>query len=168
MRKEGGASGSVSFLERQKWFKRYWKIELGEWLENYRCLPVNSNCVDKWLKDKEHLKSCDCLEKEVRELTELFGGSLRKIRGKLAKCSCKKSEKIRVGSDYYAWCERCEKDITVASKKRVIKNRNDPRFWGLEVEEKVLCLGCIGRRYYGEMEKWQRKKFREYVRRGYI
>jgi hypothetical protein len=30
IKKEGRASGSISFLERQKWFKRYWKIDLGE------------------------------------------------------------------------------------------------------------------------------------------
>src|SRR4051794_34097136 len=30
MKKEGGTSGSVSFLEQSKLFKRYWKIELGE------------------------------------------------------------------------------------------------------------------------------------------
>jgi hypothetical protein len=30
MRKEGGASGSISFLEQGKWYKRWWKIDLGE------------------------------------------------------------------------------------------------------------------------------------------
>ena len=25
----------------------------------------------------------------------------------------------------------------------VIKNRNDPRFWGLNVKEKVLCGNCL-------------------------
>ena len=30
MKKEGGASGSVSFLERSQWYKKHWKIELGE------------------------------------------------------------------------------------------------------------------------------------------
>ena len=47
---------------------------------------------------------------------------------KLKNCSCKKSEKFRVSSDDYAWCEKCERVIKVASKKRVIKNRNDPKF----------------------------------------
>ena len=47
MRKEGGASGSVSFLERQKWYKRYWEIDLVEWLEKYGCLPVNTGCARK-------------------------------------------------------------------------------------------------------------------------
>jgi len=53
------------------------------------------------------------------------------------------SEKVRVGSDYYAWCESCDKTIEVASKKRVVKNRNDPKFWGLNIKEKVLCGNCL-------------------------
>jgi len=30
MSKERGASGSISFLEQQKWYRRYWKIDLTE------------------------------------------------------------------------------------------------------------------------------------------
>jgi hypothetical protein len=89
------------------------------------------------------LNNCQCLEKETQNLVDLFTGSLKECQEKLAKCSCKTSEKVRVDSDYYAWCEGCEESISVASKKRVIKNRNDPRFWGLEVEEKVLCGNCL-------------------------
>jgi hypothetical protein len=73
----------------------------------------------------------------------LFSNSLKECQKKLKECKCVKSEKVRVDSDYYAWCERCEESITVASKKRVIKNRNDPRFWGLKVVEKVLCSDCL-------------------------
>ena len=68
------------------------------------------------------------MEKEAREIYQLFANSLKKYQEKLAKCQCKASEKTRVDSDYYTWCEKCEKSIPVASKKRVIKNRNDPKF----------------------------------------
>jgi hypothetical protein len=50
------------------------------------------------------------------------------MKKELKKCQCVKSEKFRVESDNWTWCEICEKEIEVASKKRVIKNRNDPRF----------------------------------------
>jgi hypothetical protein len=81
------------------------------------------------MKDKEHLPNkCACLEREVWELYLLFAGSLREIEEKAKDCQCKENKKVRVDSDNYAWCERCEKSIRVASKKRVIKNRNDPRF----------------------------------------
>jgi hypothetical protein len=97
-------------------------------LENFSQLPVNAECAKKWLKDKEHLKNCDCLEVEAQKLYELFANSLKEIKEKLKDCRCKTSKRIRVGSDDYAWCERCEGSIFAASKKRVIKNRNDPKF----------------------------------------
>jgi len=52
----------------------------------------------------------------------------------------KRSEKVRVDSDYANNCQGCEREIAVASKKRVIKNRNYPRFWGLMAEEKVCFV----------------------------
>ena len=168
MNRESGSSSPISFSERSKWYKKWWGINLIEWLEDYGCLPVNAECAREWLKDKGHLSNCQCLELEAQKLTEMFSSSLKEYQEKLKYCQCVRSEKIRVGSDYYAWCERCEKDIEVASKKRVIKNRNDVRFWGIESEWKILCLRCIGREFYRRMVEWQRKKYREYIRRGYF
>jgi len=70
----------------------------------------------------------------------------------------------------YDWasCYLCGKELKSASKKGVIKNRNNPGFWGIGSVYKILCLRCIGREFYGRMVDWQRKKFREYIRRGYI
>lgn len=168
VKKEGGSSSPISFSEQSKWYRRHWRINISEWLENFSRLPVNKNCADKWLKDKKHLENCDCLEIEAQELYLLFSGSLQRYQEQLKDCQCETSEKVRVDSDYYAWCERCEESIMVASKKRVIKNRNDPKFWGVESEWRVLCLECIGKEFYRRMEEWQRKKFREYRRRGYV
>ena len=89
---------------------------------------MNAECAREWLKDKGHLKSCQCLELEAQKLVVIFSSSLKECEEKLKGCKCEKSEKVRVSGDYYAWCERCEGNIEVASKKRVIKNRNDPRF----------------------------------------
>ena len=80
------------------------------------------------MKDKKHLSNCKCLELEARELYLLFSNSLKEKREKLKECQCEVNKKVRVSSDYYAWCEKCEGSIGAASKKRVIKNRNDPRF----------------------------------------
>jgi RNA polymerase-binding transcription factor DksA len=166
MKKEGGASGSVSFLERQKWYKKHWKIDLVEWLENFSQLLVNADCAREWVKGKEHLKSCNCLEAEVKNLVDLFTGSLKEYHQKLEKCSCKKSEKVRVESDNYAWCDKCGESIPVASKKRVIKNRNDPRFWGLEVEEKMLCLECL-KKLAEKMPISKKYTLNKYLKRKY-
>ncbi len=64
-------------------------------------------------------------------------------------------------------CYICFKELKSASKKGVVKNRNDPNFWGVSSSYKILCLKCIGKEFYRRMVDWQRKKFREYVRRGY-
>lgn len=143
VKEKGGASGSISFFEESKWYKRFWKIDLGEWLETYECLPVNTECAREWVKNKQHLESCNCLEIEAKEVYELFSNSLKNIEAKLVKCACEKSQKVRVSSDYFAWCEKCETGISATSKKRVIKNRNDPKFWGLNIPQKVLCGNCL-------------------------
>lgn len=166
IKKEGGSSSPISFLEKGKWYKKWWKIELAEWLDNYGCLPVNAECARKWLKDKGHLKNCQCLEIEAKKTYELFASSLKEMEEKLRKCACESSEKVRVSSDYYAWCERCEVGIPAASKKRVIKNRNDPKFWGLNIREKVLCGDCLGE-LVEKMPANKKYTFRKYGKRGY-
>ena len=166
MEKTGGASGALIWTEQSKWYQKRWGINFGEWLDNYQCLPVNAKCAAKWLKDRQHLSNCACLEQETREIYELFTSSLKRSQQLLKICFCKTSEKFRVDSDYYAWCERCQEPISVASKKRVIKNRNDPKFWGLEVKEKVLCGFCLGN-LVEEIPKRKKYLFWEYGKRGY-
>jgi len=129
VKKGDRVSSPVSFTGQSKWFRKYWGINISEWLEKFQGLPVNKNCAELWIKDKQHLDNCQCLELEAQESYLLFTSSLPKIREKLEKCVCEISEKVRVDSDDYTWCEKCKKTITVASK---------------------------------------RKKFREYVRRGYV
>ena len=165
MKKEGSASGAISFLEQQKWFKKFWKIDLKEWIENYGCLPVNAECARKWLKDSNHLGSCQCLEIEAQQHYSLINDNLKRTRVKLKECQCVKSEKIRVGDDNYAWCERCETSILAASKKRVIKNRNDPKFWGLKVKEEVLCGDCLENKKEN-MPSLRKAEFNRYRRVG--
>jgi hypothetical protein len=70
----------------------------------------------------------------------------------------------------YDWanCYLCGKELRGASKKGVVKNRNNPNFWGVSSSYKILCLECIGRKFYNRLANWQKKKFREYWRRGYV
>lgn len=65
-------------------------------------------------------------------------------------------------------CYLCFKELKGASKKGVIKNRNNPGFWGIGCSYKILCLECIGKRYWGRMKSGKRKTWRKYVRRGYV
>lgn len=166
VKKENGSSSPISFAKKSQWYQKHWKINLTEWLTKFQCLPVNADCAKKWFKDKKHLNNCACLKQESRQLHELFASSLKQTEKKLKNCACEKSEKVRVDSDYYTYCEKCEKSVLVASKKRVIKNRNDPKFWGLEIKEKVLCGECLTK-FQDKMPVSKKYTFNKYQKRGY-
>ncbi len=144
-----------------------------------------SYCVDCQQKkpcgllDEEKQYCCSCYRKILEELEwdRLLISSAQAVlndyRQRVIICQCLGSEKVRakyLNSDGSGWteCERCERLIDSAGHHRVVKNRNDVRFWGVESKWKVLCLGCIGKEFYRRMVDWQRKKFREYLRRGYV
>ena len=77
-------------------------------------------------------------------------------------------ESVKTNRTYYSTiCYLCSKELKGAGKHGVIKNRNNPGFWGVSSSYKILCLECLGKKYYNRLVDWQRKKFREYVRRGY-
>ena len=169
--KEGNSSSPISFLEQQKWYKRWWKIDLTEWLENFSQLPVNKNCADKWKRDRNHLNNCQCLKQEAKETYLLFANSLKESKEKLKECECEISKKVRV--DYldsagsgWTYCERCETRIESAGHHGVIKNRNSPSFWGLKVKERVLCLKCLGK-FQEKMPVNKKYTFNKYLKRGY-
>ena len=65
-------------------------------------------------------------------------------------------------------CYLCGKELAGASKKGVVKNRNNPSFWGLNTEYKILCLRCLERKFYSAMGKSKQKTLRKYLRRGYV
>jgi hypothetical protein len=65
-------------------------------------------------------------------------------------------------------CYCCGKELRGAGKTGKIKNRNNPGFWGVESEWKILCLQCIGKRFYGRMSSGKQRTFNKYVKRGYV
>lgn len=70
----------------------------------------------------------------------------------------------------YDWanCYLCGKELRGAGKTGKIKNRNNPSFWEVESEWKILCLKCLGRKYYQSMSKGKQRTFNKYVKRGYV
>jgi len=123
-------------------------------------------------KDKGHLpEKCGCLERKAQELYQYFTNYLKEDKKKLEReCFCEVNPKVRTPyidsrGEGWIYCEICEKRIESAGHHGVVKNRNDPRFWGLEIREKVLCGNCLA----NLVEKMpQRKKylFWEYRKRG--
>lgn len=114
---------------------------------------------------------CSKHEKEHILCPELCLPVSRNIIGcELVRKRTKRSEKPVKPNRPYDWasCYLCFKELKGAGKHGVIKNRNDPGFWGVSSSYKILCLECLGKKYYNRLVDWQRKKFREYRRRGYV
>ena len=70
----------------------------------------------------------------------------------------------------YDWanCYGCGKELRGAGKTGKIKNRNNPGFWGINTEYRILCLGCLGQKYLGELSKSKQRTFQKYLKRGYV
>lgn len=66
-----------------------------------------------------------------------------------------------------ATCYLCSKELKGAGKTGKVKNRNNPSFWGIKSEWKILCLKCLGKKFYSKLEPSKRKTFNKYVKRGY-
>ena len=143
--------------------------------------PYCFNCQQKkpcGVLDEAKKHCCPCYRKILEELEweQLLVSSAQQLlndyRQRVIICQCLGSEKPRVkylSSDGSGWssCERCERLIDGAGHHRVIKNRNNPGFWGVKSEWKILCLGCMGK-FYEEMSGEKKKTWRKYVRRGYV
>ena len=135
------------------------------------CPQCKSKAVDAYLLYEERKLVCSpCLEKEVQEAVEFFTSSLRECREKLKGCKCEKSPKVRVSyydfANYgYTYCEKCERKIEGAGKHGTIKNRNDPKFWGLKAEEKVLCGNCLESKK-DKMPPLRKAEFNRYRKTG--
>ena len=65
-------------------------------------------------------------------------------------------------------CYLCGKELKSASKKGVIKNRNNPNFWGISSSYKILCLKCMGKEFYNRFSSGKKKTWRKYLKRGYV
>jgi hypothetical protein len=82
-------------------------------------------------------------------------------------CSCQVSPKTRT-QDEWTECESCGKELKAANNMRIIKNRNDPHFWGLKIPPKILCLTCLKNFQKLIPIRRKRKLLNEYLKRGYI
>jgi hypothetical protein len=65
-------------------------------------------------------------------------------------------------------CYLCFKELKGASKKSVVKNRNNPNFWGISSVYRILCLECIGKEFYNRLSGSKKKTWRKYLRRRHV
>ena len=116
----------------------------------------------KWYCEKHEKEHVLCKELCLPISRNVFGCELVRKRTKRIE------EPVKPNRPYdLANCYLCSKELKSASKKGVIKNRNNPNFWGIGSNYKIMCLECIGRRFYNRLSAGKRKTFRKYVKRRY-
>jgi len=114
---------------------------------------------------------CNKHEKEHILCSNLCLPVSRNIIGcELTRKRIKKEEvKAKVNQEYYkASCYLCSKELKGAGKHGVVKNRNNPNFWGIGSVYKILCLKCIGKEFYNRLNSSKKKTWRKYLKRGYV
>jgi len=114
---------------------------------------------------------CKKCEREHVLCSELCLPVSRNIIGcELVRKRSKRTEEPVKPNRPYDWasCYLCFKELRGASKKGVVKNRNNPNFWGIGSVYKILCLECIGKEFYNRLSSSKRKTFNKYLKRGYI
>jgi hypothetical protein len=117
----------------------------------------------KWFCQKHQKEHVLCPKLCLPASKNIIGCELVRKRTK------RTEEPIKPNKPYdWASCYLCGKELRGASKKGVVKNRNNPNFWGVSSSYKILCLGCIGKRFYGRMSGGKRKTWRKYLKRGYV
>jgi len=145
--------------------------------KSYYCVSCKQRKSCGKLDSKKNY-CCFCYSQKVLEELEQEGllissaqEMLDKYRLGIIVCRCLGSEKTRVNitfSDGSGWsrCEKCGNTIKSAGHHGIIKNRNNPVFWGLEIKEKVLCGKCLGK-LVGKMPARKKYTFNKYKKRGY-
>jgi hypothetical protein len=112
-----------------------------------------------WKHEKEHVL-CSSLCLPVSR--NVIGCELVRKRAK------RTEEPVKPNRTYdLARCYLCSKELKGQSKHSRIKNRNNPKFWGIGSVYKIMCLECIGKEFYKRMSNEKRKSYRKYLKRGY-
>ena len=117
----------------------------------------------KWFCGKHEREHVLCPELCLKVALNILGCELVRKRTK------KPEEKPKPNRPYYLTnCYLCFKELKGAGKHGVVKNRNNPGFWGIGSSYKILCLECVGRKFYDRLKSSKKKTWRKYLGRGYV
>ena len=117
----------------------------------------------KWFCSKHEREHILCSNLCLPVSRNIIGCELTRKRIKKGKV------KAKVNQEYYkASCYLCSKELKGAGKHGVVKNRNNPNFWGVGSVYKILCLRCIGKEFYKRLSSSKKKTWRKYLKRGYV
>ena len=117
----------------------------------------------KWLCKKHEREHVLCSELCLPVSRNVIGCELVRKRTKRIEETTKSNKPYNL-----ARCYLCFKELKGAGKHGTVKNRNNPSFWGIGSSYKILCLKCIGERFYNRLNSSKRKTFNKYVRRRYV
>jgi hypothetical protein len=116
----------------------------------------------KWNCKKHEKEHVLCLSLCLPVSRNILGCELTRKRTKREKEPTKSNLPYNLAN-----CYSCFKELKGAGKHGIIKNRNNPGFWGVGSSYKILCLKCIGKKFYKRMNSGKRKTWRKYLKRGY-
>lgn len=155
-------------LTREEWLRikdiKRLDLEICSFCNKLNILNLGWKPFGKYWCEKEQKEHVLCPELCWKVCLNIFGCELRQIRQKQKE----NKQGIAVNQEYYkASCYLCSKELKGAGKHGIVKNRNNPLFWGIKSIYKILCLECLGKKFLKRMVDWQRKKWKEYKRRGY-
>ena len=144
---------------------KYLDLQVCFYCSKLNILNLGWKPFGKWYCLKHEKEYYLCWELCYKACRNILGCELKQIRAK--KHGGK--PKVAVNRTYdLASCYLCGKELKGASKKGVVKNRNNPLFWGIKSVYKILCLNCMGKEFYERMKVGKRKTWKKYVRRGYV
>jgi len=132
---------------------------------NYGHLNILNLGWEAWRKwycrkcEREHVL---CSELCLPVSRNVLGCELTRKRTK------RTEEPVKPNKPYYLTsCYLCSKELKGAGKHGVVKNRNNPGFWGIGSVYKILCLECMGKEFYKRLSSSKKKTWRKYLKRGY-
>ena len=138
-------------------------LQICSYCRKLNILNLGWKAFGKWYCEKEEKEHTLCWELCYKVCLNILC-ELKQIRQKRAE----REQIIAVNQKHYkSSCYLCSKELKGAGKHGVIKNRNNPAFWGIGSSYKIMCLECIGRRFYNRLSAGKRKTWRKYVKRGY-
>lgn len=158
----------MTYLTREEWEKikdiKQLDLQVCFYCQRLNILNLGWKHFGKWYCLKHEKEYFLCWELCYRVCLRILGCELKQIRTKRGE-----SEAVKPNRPYdLANCYLCQKELKGASKKGVVKNRNNPKFWGVKSVYKILCLKCVGKEFYERMKVGKKKTFRKYLGRGYV
>lgn len=165
---EKNSKENMLYLTYQAWEKikdiKRLDLQLCSYCGKLNILNLGWEPFGKWHCEKEQKEHVLCWELCYKVCLNVLGCELVRKREKRTE-----KEVIKTNKNYdWANCYLCQKELKGASKKGIVKNRNNPLFWGINSIHKILCLECLGKRHYFRMNKSKKKTWKKYLRRGYV